>query len=217
MIIYLLNLIYVSSRFNFDAPYWKTLVLFLNFSFTGFILTTLSVRFVFPLISLEGRGFWVVRSAPITFKLLFIEKFALAFLVFMGLCEAIVYISSHVLHVRGGMMVLMTAGTFLMGATLTGLAIGMGSIFPDFKEESPMRIASTPGGVLTVVISLIYVGIMVAVMSWPVRGYFLYLLGRTPFPTDRVLIALAAILLVNGTALVLPLYAGFKTMSARDI
>ena len=217
LIIYLLNLIYVSSRFNFDAPYWKMLVLFLNFSFTGFILATLSVRFVFPLVSLEGRGYWVVRSAPVTTRLLFLEKFALAFIVFMGLCELIVYISSNVLHVRGGMMLLMTTGIFLMGATLTGLAIGMGAIFPDFKEESPMRIASTPGGVLTVVISLVYVGLMVAVMAWPARGYFLYLLGRAPFPTERVMSALAAILLLNGLALLLPIRAGYRAMSARDL
>ncbi len=217
LIIYLLNLIYVSSRFNFEAPYWKTLVLFLNFSFTGFILATLSVRFVFPLVSLEGKGYWVVKAAPVTTRMLFIEKFALAFIVFMGLCELIVYISSHVLHVRGAMMVLMTTGTFLMGATLTGLAIGMGAIFPDFKEESPMRIASTPGGVLTVVISLIYVGIMVAVMAWPARGYFLYLLGRSPFPLDRVLTSLAAILVINCLALLIPIRAGFRAMAERDI
>jgi len=217
LIIYLLNLIYVSSRFNFDAPYWKTLVLFLNFSFTGFILATLSVRFVFPLVSLEGRGYWAVKSAPVTTRLLFLEKFALAFIVFMGLCELIVSISSHVLHVRGSMMLLMTTGTFLMGATLTGLAIGMGAVFPDFKEESPMRIASTPGGVLTVVISLVYVGAMVAMMAWPARGYFLYLLGRSPFPTDRVMWSLAAILLLNALAMLLPLRAGFRAMASRDI
>ena len=217
LIIYLLNLIYVSSRFNFEAPYWKTLVLFLNFSFTGFILATLSVRFVFPLVSLEGRGYWVVRAAPVTTRLLFIEKFALAFIVFMGLCELIVFISSHVLHVRGAMMILMTTGTFLMGATLTALAIGMGAIFPDFKEESPMRIASTPGGVLTVVISLVYVGIMVAVMAWPARGYFLYLLGRSPFPINRVITSLTIILLINGLAFLIPIRAGFRAMAARDI
>lgn len=217
LLIYLLNLIYVSSRFNFDAPYWKTLVLFLNFAFTGFILATLSVRFVFPLVSLEGRGFWVVRSAPVTTRLLFWEKFALAFVVFMGLCELIVYISNHVLHVRGGMMLLMTTATFLMGATLTGLAIGMGAIFPDFKEESPMRIASTPGGVLTVVISLVYVGMMVATLAWPARGYFLYLLGQGPFPAARTLEALIFLLLLNALALALPISAGYRAMAARDI
>lgn len=217
LLIYLLNLVYVSTRFNFDAPYWKTLVLFLNFAFSGFILATLSVRFVFPLISLEGRGFWVVRSAPVTTRLLFWEKFFLAFVVFMGLCELIVWFSNHVLHIRGAMVVLTTSAIFLMGAALTGLAIGMGAIFPDFKDESPMRIASTPGGVLTVVISLVYVGLMVAILAWPARGYFLYLMGRSSFPTERTLLALAAVFLLNALALAVPIRIGYRALSGRDL
>jgi ABC-2 type transport system permease protein len=217
LLIYLLNLIYVSSRFNFEAPYWKTLVLFLNFAFTGFILATLSVRFVFPLISLEGKGFWVIRSAPVTTRLLFWEKFALAFVTFMGLCELIVYISNHVLHVRGAMMLLMTVAIFLMGATLTSLAIGMGAIFPEFKDESPMRIASTPGGVLTVVISMLYVGVMVAILAWPAKSYFLYLLGRAPFPTDKALLALAGVLALNALVMGIPIRAGYRAIVGRDI
>ncbi len=217
LIIYLLNLVYVSTRFDFNAPYWKTLVLFLNFAFSGFILATLSVRFVFPLISLEGRGFWVIRSAPVSTRLLFWEKFFLAFIVFMALCELIVYFSNHVLHVTGVMGVLMTVAIFLMGATLTGLAIGMGAIFPDFKDESPMRIASTPGGVLTVVISLVYVGAMVAILAWPARGYFIYLIGRGPFPMDRTIYALVGVLALNALALLLPIRAGYKAIASRDL
>lgn len=217
LLIYLLNLIYVSTRFDFDAPYWKTMVLFLNFAFSGFILATLSVRFVFPLISLEGRGFWVVRTAPVSTRLLFYEKFFLAFIVFMAICEAIVLFSNHVLHVTTGMMALMTTAIFLMGAALTGLAIGLGAIFPDFKDESPMRIASTPGGVLTVVISLVYVGMMVAILAWPAKGYFIYLMGRGDFPSDRVLIALVGVLALNAVTLFLPIRYGYNAITERDL
>ncbi|MFH0765948.1 MAG: hypothetical protein V2A61_05980 [Calditrichota bacterium] len=217
LLIYLLNLVYISSRLNFDNPYWKTMVLFLNFAFTGFILATLSVRFVYPLISLEGRGFWLIRKAPVSVSLLFWEKFFLAFVVFMGLCEMIVFFSNHVLHTTGAMMILTTAATFMMGAALTGLAIGMGALFPDFKDESPMRIASTPGGVLTVVISLIYVGIMVAILAWPAKGYFLYLVGRGQFPAGRALVALIGVVLVNALILLLPVKFGHRAIQTRDV
>lgn len=217
LLVYLLNLVYVSSRMDFDNPYWKTLVLFLNFAFTGFILATLSVRFVFPLISLEGRGFWVLRGAPVSVNLLFWEKFFLAFAVFMGLCELIVLFSNSVLNVTPAMMTLTTVGTFLMGAALTGLGIGMGSLFPDFKEESPMRIASTPGGVITVVISLVYVAVMVAILGWPARGYFIYLLGRGPFPAGKALTALALVAGVNALVLMLPVRLGRQAIEVRDV
>jgi len=217
LLIYLFNLIYVSTRLNFDNPYWKTMVLFLNFAFTGFILATLAVRFVFPLISLEGRGFWAVRSAPVSINLLFWEKFFLAFVVFMGLCEMIIWFTNRVLDVTPAMMMLTTVGTFLMGVALTGLGIGMGSLYPDFKDESPMRIASTPGGVMTVVISLVYVAIMVAILGWPAKGYFVYLLGHGSFPVVRILTALVLVAGVHTLVFLVPVRLGRQALQKRDV
>ncbi len=217
LLVYLLNLVYVSSRLDFDNPFWKTMILFLNFAFTGFILATLSVRFVYPLISLEGKSFWVVRSAPVSVKLLFWEKFFLAFAVFMGLCELIVWFTNRVLNVTSAMMTLTTVGTFLMGAALTALGIGMGALFPNFKEESPMKIASTPGGILTVVLSLLYVAVMVAILAWPARGYFVYLLGNGPFPAGRALTALIFVTGINMLILLLPVKLGKRSIELKDV
>jgi len=217
LLIYLFNLLYISSRFDIDNPQWKTLVLFLNFAFSGFILATLSVRFVFPLISLEGNGFWIIRSAPVSIGKLFWEKFFLAFIVFMGLCELIVYVSNHALHVSHTMMILTTSTTFMMGATLTGLAIGMGALMPDFSDESPMRIASTPGGVLTIVISLVYVGLMVTVLAYPTRSYFIYLTGHGPFPAAEALLALGIMIGLNLLVFSVPLRLGRLAIKVNDL
>jgi ABC-2 type transport system permease protein len=217
MVIYLLNLIYISSRFDFDNPYWKTIVLFLNFAFTGFILATLSVRFVFPLISLEGRGFWVVRSSPVSTNGLFREKFLLAFVVFLGLCELMVFFSNRALHLDGAMITLTTTGTFLMGASLCSLATGMGALLPDFSVESPMRIASTYGGVLTVVFSLVYVTLMVAIIAWPVYGYFIYLVGHEAFPMTKTIQALVLVFCLNVIVIYVPLRMGRLAIQSRDI
>ncbi len=216
LLIYLLNLVYISSKFITEDQYWKTLVLFLNFAFTGFILATLSVRFVFPLISLEGKSFWVMRSAPVSVNMLFWEKFFLAFVVFMGLCELIVYFTNHELNVTGPMIAVTTAATFTMGVALTGLAIGMGALFPDFRNDSPMRIASTPGGVLTILISLVYVGLMVAILAWPTQGYFHYLLGHAPLPFKRSLQALMLVAGLNALILLVPVSQGRQTLADRD-
>ncbi len=217
LIVYLINLVYLSFRFNLNAPHWKTLVIFLNFSFTGFILATLSVRFVFPLISLEGRGFWLVRAAPISVNLLFWQKFFLAFTVFMGLCQLIVWISNQVLSVSSEMVTLTTTGIFLMGVALTGFSIGMGALFPVFDEESPMRIASTPGGIMTVVISLCYVALMVAVLAWPVRGYYEYLTVHSSFPTLRILLTLGFITGIHVLIILIPVRMGRRAIENRDV
>jgi len=88
---------------------------------------------------------------------------------------------------------------------------------PDFKDESPMRIASTPGGVLTVVISLVYVGLMVAVLAWPAQGYFVYLIGKGPFPMGKIMQALALVIGLNAITLAIPLRLGKKALREIDL
>jgi ABC-2 type transport system permease protein len=114
-------------------------------------------------------------------------------------------------------VILTTAAIFMMGATLTGLAIGLGALMPDFKDESPMRIASTPGGVLTVVISLVYVGLMVAALAWPAQGYFVYLMGKGPFPMEKVMHALALVIGLNTLTLVIPMRLGKRALREIDL
>ena len=48
-----------------DRPSWRNLVSFLNLSVTALILSTFTSRFIFPLLSLEGRNFWVLGLFPL--------------------------------------------------------------------------------------------------------------------------------------------------------
>ncbi|MDP8228244.1 MAG: hypothetical protein P9M15_02185, partial [Candidatus Electryoneaceae bacterium] len=93
---------------------------------------------------------------------------------------------------------------------------GMGALFPDFRSESPMRIASTPGGVLTVLISLLYVGLMGAILAWPTQGYFYYILGQGPLPFGRALQALGLLAGLNALVLLLPVSQGRQSLTNKD-
>ncbi len=46
--------------YGVQSPSWRNLVSFLNLSVTALILSTFTSRFIFPLLSLEGRNFWVL-------------------------------------------------------------------------------------------------------------------------------------------------------------
>ncbi len=48
--------------------YLKTIVYLIVTLFNVFLVASLSLRFVFPLISLEGEALWKIRSAPIDFN-----------------------------------------------------------------------------------------------------------------------------------------------------
>jgi ABC-2 type transport system permease protein len=54
-----------------------------------------------------------------------------------------------------------------MSASLSGLAVGLGALFPNFKEDNPSKIVSGFGGTLCLVISFIYIAVFVSLVALP--------------------------------------------------
>ena len=54
-------------RFSYDVNYtaWVNMISFLNLAVVGLILSTFTTRFIFPMISLEGRRFWILGMLPV--------------------------------------------------------------------------------------------------------------------------------------------------------
>lgn len=215
LIIYLVNLKHFPH--NISDKFWRTVISFANFAFTGFILATLSVRFVYPNISLEGKSFWVITSSPMPLKRLFWEKFWLAFIIFVLLAEVLAFISNIMLGLRGYMMILGFFSILLMSMSLTSLAVGMGAIFPHFEEYNPGRIASSIGGMLTTVISLLYVTLMVIILALPTYRYSAYVIdGTINFPRKEFLTAGVLMLVLNLTMIIVPIKIGLRSLKSKD-
>ncbi len=215
LVIYLVNLKYFPT--DIKDSYWKTIIGFANFAFSGFILATLSVRFVFPNISLEGRPFWAITSSPMPLMRVFWVKFWSAFIIFLLISEILALVSNIMLGLRGVLMVLTFISVLLMSISLTSLSIGMGAIYPRFEERNPGKIASSMGGMIATVISLIYVGLMVIISALPAQRYSLYKMDPAlPFPSNEVLLALVLMIVLNLTTVILPLKLGLSSMKKRD-
>jgi len=71
--------------------------------------------------------------------------------------------------------------------------------------------------VLTVVISLVYVGLMVGIIAWPTQGYFMYLADQGPLPFRRALQALALVAGLNALVLLLPVSQGRHSLNTKDL
>ncbi|MCK5862905.1 MAG: hypothetical protein KAH38_10490, partial [Candidatus Hydrogenedentes bacterium] len=76
MAIYIANLRNSSSYY--EQEMWRSWIACLNVGSVTLILATLTSRFVFPLVSLEGRRFWIIGLAPLTFSSLVWQKFWLS-------------------------------------------------------------------------------------------------------------------------------------------
>jgi ABC-2 type transport system permease protein len=186
--IYVLNLRNVA--FNFHSDFWETMISYLNLGASALTLSTLTTRFVFPQFSLEGRRLWLLGLAPVGLHRILLQKFWLSCLTAMTITVSLNVASSVLLHMSWSKLLFFAMSIALMATALSGLAVGLGAVFPNFKEDNPSKIVSGFGGTLCLVISFIYISVFVALLA--VRD-----LRRVNLPipiSDSVALALALVL-----------------------
>lgn len=168
LVLYFLNV----RRFDYSGvmEQWVTVMSFLNVAVVGLLLSTFTTRFVFPTISLEGRRFWVLATAPITRDTIIWGKFWFAFAGAWPICAVLVMISDLALGItrRSAAIVLVhQLQCALLCLGLAAMAVGLGARLPNLRETSPARIASGFGGTLTLVLSSLYIVLVLLVTAVP--------------------------------------------------
>jgi ABC-2 type transport system permease protein len=201
LLMVLLMMIFLVSVGSLDLkltqPFLQVVSYLVVFLFNGFLIASVSLRFVFPAVSLESESFWCIRSSPISLKRLYLYKllFALAFVIVTG--EILAIASAKLLGQSDVLLLLSATGTALIALALTGLNLGAGAYFAAFKERNPIRIASSQGASLTFLISMIYLGAVMVILTVPLNGYFEMLIIRGIATTQWVYTPLAMIALLS--------------------
>lgn len=205
-----------SPLYHIEAPFWKLLVSFANFAFTGYILATLSIRFSYPALSLEGRAFWLLRSSPLSARRILAAKLGEAFLVTLLGGETLVLVSGAFLRVEPSL--LLAAGLLLVPfcASLSSLATGLGALFVDLRERNPGKIASNAGAILTALLGLLYVAAIVSLAAWPSYLMLQHELFRAPFPWVVLPAAGSLIIVLSLTTTLTPFLLGVRSLERRD-
>jgi ABC-2 type transport system permease protein len=208
--IYVLNLRNVA--FNFQNPFWETMISYLNLAASALTLSTLTTRFVFPQFSLEGRRLWIIGLAPIGLQRIILQKFLLSCTAALSITVTLMIVSSILLHLSWIKVLFFAAAIGLMSASLSGLAVGLGALFPNFKEDNPSKIVSGFGGTLCLVTSFIYITVFVGLVALPdirrVTGMSL------PMP-DAFPVSVAV--LVSLVVLIFPLWAAAQNVKRLEI
>lgn len=153
-------------QFHVLKDFWKHLVFALNTVGTYVVLSSFSMRVIFPMLSLEGSKSWVLGSAPIRFSSLLLEKFILGMFVSSLLTLPLVYLSGSMLEIAPQSI----ARTVLLGlfvcAALTGLSVGLGAKFINFKTNNPTAIISGFGGSMLLISHLSYLAVVGAFLAF---------------------------------------------------
>jgi ABC-2 type transport system permease protein len=212
--LYFLNL----RSFDYNTAY-KSMIGFLNLAVVGLILSTFTTRFVFPMISLEGRRFWILGLLPVHRDQIVWSKFLFAFLGGIVPCCGLVLLSDCMLGVSRLLIIVHEFCCVVLCMGLSGIAVGLGARMPDLRESSPSKIASGFGGTLNLVVSSLFIMFVVIVAALPshlfaARAFFgpegsKGFIGWASGPVG-LLASLSAVAVVGLVATFLPLALGLR-------
>ena len=159
-------------RFQYGDPLqrWMNMIGFLNLGDVGLILSTFTTRFIFPMISLEGRRFWILGSMPIQRDTVLWGKLLFACGGSLLPCAVLIFLSDVMLGIVQNapdvaLIHQLTCWTLCVG--LSAIAVGLGARLPDLRQSSPSRIAAGFGGTLNLVLSAFFIAATVLLTAVP--------------------------------------------------
>jgi len=148
----------------------RTIIFLVVSLFSVFMVAALSLRFIFPLISLEGESVWKIRSSPVNHSAFLIKRLLIYFTFIFIMGQLVSFFAGHqfprTLSWEGQL------NTVFITITIVSLNFGMGGYFANFKERNPIRIASSQGASITFLFTIIYMTVLVALLFLPVSNFF---------------------------------------------
>ena len=150
--------------------YLQTVIYISVLLFNGLLVTALSLRFVFPLISLEGESFWKIKTSPISIK----KYMKLKLIPYLTSILLISLLLSLFSNYKFSIYLISVSSsiTIFTAMSLVFLNFGMGGYFAIFKEKNPIRIASSQGATITFLVAILYMALLVVGLFIPLLKYF---------------------------------------------
>ncbi len=139
----------------------------LNLTAISLLVCIYTGRFIFPMLSLEGRKMWLLGLLPLHRDQLLWGKFAFSTTGAVLIAEFLVVLSDVMLNMPVAAVVLHALTVLVIAAGLSGLSVGMGAWLPNFRETDPSKIAVGFGGTLNLVVSLGYLVAVLLAMAVP--------------------------------------------------
>ncbi len=166
--VYVINLRHFTHQLT--NPFWVNLVAYLNLGACSLNLATVTTRFVFPQFSLEGRRLWLIGMAPMGLERVVKTKYWLAGFSSLLVTLSLITLSSYLLQMTWDRILFFGAVVTVMTFSLNGLAVGLGVLYPNFKDANPSKIVSGFGGTLCLVLSFLYILASVLLLAFGTTG-----------------------------------------------
>ena len=150
--------------------YLKTLIYLIIYLFNVFLIASMALRFIFPLVSLEGETIWKIRSAPLDYKKLMLTRLFIYFSVIFVIGQLLNFVSNYQFSIM--LTLISQLNTAFVTITLVSLNFGMGAAYANYKEKNPIRVASSQGASLTFLFTIVYLVFLIVLLFAPLSNYF---------------------------------------------
>jgi ABC-2 type transport system permease protein len=191
-----LNTFVTLDSFATDASVnWQRAFFIIHTAITAFFTSSICTRLVFTSISLEGKSYWILQTAPVLFRDILRAKFLGWYIPIAALSSLLFSIGTHILIGRWDITLLFGLLSFYVSYGIVGMGIGLGAYFADFSWEHPSQLALSVGSLVYMLSS----ATLVLLNIFPMGILLHLLLIRNPTPTRVALISAVAmtIALIN--------------------
>ncbi len=216
VVVYIFNIRVLPLRGEGITFFLVNVVPFLNLALAGFVLASIAARFIFPAVSLEGRTLWLLRSSPLKVRDLLWAKFWVGTLPLLTLALVIVGITDVMLQVSEFMFWVSIGSITMLTFAIAGLAMGFGTLFPQFETENAAQIPTSFGGLLFMMSSIVLIGVVIVLEARPVYAYLrARVWGGRADPTEMLVgFGLAALVCIVVT--IVPIHIAQRRLAAVE-
>ena len=228
----------IRRMFVFDISWgYRNGISLLNLCVIALLLSVYTGRFIYPLLSMEGRKFWILGLLPIRREQLLWGKFAFSTMGGLLLSTSLMLLNDIMLEMPVEIILLHQFTVVVLAAGLSGLSVGLGACMPNFRETDPSKIAAGFGGTLNLILGLGFLLGTIILMALPWHGFMVGISGdsysessiesasvisgaitgaSSPFRVALVLVG-AVLGLVGGVvAVFFPLRAGIRALNRME-
>lgn len=191
-------------------------IAFLNLGLAGFVLAAISVRFIFPAVSAEGRAFWIIRSSPITIRRFLWGKFVVYSIPMLVLGQVLIVFTNLLLHVTPFMMGLLTVTMFFSVMGITAMGVGLGAIYPKFRYENIAQVSTGFGGAIYMILCCLFMAVIILLEAAPVYAFFMAGVRGVPVTASQyiwIIPLFLIVLVIQAAAVFVPMRMGVRALS----
>ncbi|HJU42760.1 MAG TPA: hypothetical protein VJ691_08090 [Vicinamibacterales bacterium] len=207
------------DRIPYMSGVLKNSYAFLNLAMASFVMSTVTVRFVFPAVSAEGAAFWIIRTAPISLRDFLWSKFWTGLVPILILTEGLVVAGNELLGVDPFLKRMCAVAVIFMAFALVGLGTGLGARYPRFSADNPSQVAGSYGGVAFMIVAVLFILVMIVLLGWPSSVYLFHQMRNRPIPSTQQMmmaISFASAAALSIATWLIGMRSGVRALHAMD-